>query len=348
MPLSDVKAPKQAWNRPKNIKRILRPLLYCLKFTGLLHTVDVSQDSDPKDVPKPKRCCSVYKVYAIIVILILWYKFGFSLLSFRDATRFDGFVCNEIITSTWFFQVAGIAVNNYLKCNLWSDLFKKWDKISDDLKIDTEKTMKKCVITCHVWLICAFSFTTIGFILNPTLQSPIPGTSYDVAVVFRVVFVITYFYFVTTWYLLTSIFAIIAFGAYRVYQHYNKKLKDALVGNGKFVGEIEKYRLQHYTLTRFLGTADRMLSAYVFFTIGTIIPLIIITLYFVVFQTIDTFSYIATWWSVSLSMVQLTVVFIGGGLVNHVMSVFLNQLTSNPIGFTALGLFTIDRSTIIT
>lgn len=330
MPLGDVKPPKEAWSRPKNIKQILRPLLYCLKFTGLLHTVDVLRDGDPSDKPKPKRCCSVYKAYAILIILILWYNFGFSLLSFRDATRFDGFVCNEIITSTWFFQVAGIAVNNYLKCHVWNDLFKQWDKMSEDLKIDMEKTMKRSVITvtvCYgVWLICAFAFTTIGFVLNPALQSPIPGTGYDVAVVFRVVFIITYFYFVTTWYLLTSVFAIMAFGAYRVYQNYDKKLKDAFVGNGKFVGEIEKFRLQHDKLTRFLGTADGMLSAYVFFTIGTIIPLIIITLYFVVFQTIDTFSYIATWWSVSLSMVQLTVVFIGGGLVNHVVSFIHSQL----------------------
>lgn len=86
---------------------------------------------------------------------------------------------------------------------------------------------------------------------------------------------------------------------------------------------MERYRLLHVKLVELLRIADDMFSMYVLVTIATIIPLIIFTLYFVLFETVDTFSYAATWWSVGLSVIQIVFVFMAGGVVNHEVSIYI-------------------------
>ncbi|OWF49244.1 hypothetical protein KP79_PYT05061 [Mizuhopecten yessoensis] len=361
------------------LKDSLGPILWILRLTGLLYGVTLSSPCRKQSVTEmlSRRCCSPCLLYGIFVVCLLWGNLALSLWSFNGMTSFDGFVCNQIITSTWFFQVACTALCNIWLSKHWNTIFTTWDKhvISLDprLAVGDRRSAIVAAVLYVVWLLVEFGFVGIGAYLMEGGGIGSGGSFTDqhhFNMFFQFLFVLIFFYFISAWYSMTAVFGILAFGLYRAFRAFFKRLQENFV-DGKFKGDVEQLRQKHGNLIRLLGIIDGLVSTYILLVVGTIIPLIIFTLYFVLFETIDTFSYMATWWSVSLSLIQIMLVFIGGGLVNHMahypaeslygidlscrtseechqITVFLNQLTSHPIGFTAFGLFTIDRPTIIT
>ncbi|XP_033735172.1 uncharacterized protein LOC117323814 [Pecten maximus] len=360
------------------LKDSLTPILWIMKVTGLLRGVTLKRpcQKQSSDV-SAGRCCSPSLVYGVFVVCLLWCNVALSLWSFRDMTSFDGVVCNQIITSTWFFQVASTALGNIWLSKRWNRIFTAWDKHVKSLDPRLAMSDRRCAVVGAVlyvvWLLAEFGFVGIGAYLLGGGGIGSGGSFTDhhhFNVFFQFLFVLIFFYFISAWYLMTAVFSILAIGLYRAFKAFSKRFEENFV-DGIFKGDVEQLRQKHGSLVRLLGMVDGMVSVYIMLIVGTIIPLIIFTLYFVLFESIDTFSYMATWWSVSLSVIQIMLVFIGGGLVNymahypvealydidlgcrtseecHQITIFLNQLTSHPIGFTAFGLFTIDRPTIIT
>ncbi|KAK3092116.1 hypothetical protein FSP39_025348 [Pinctada imbricata] len=371
---------KSAWMEEKGLKGTIKPLLWCLKATGLLHDVELRTrrnddvEGESVGIEEAKRSrCSWYLSYSIFVTLLLWGNFGNSLTVFKGATSFDGLVCNQIITSTWFLQVALFALNNNIGCRHWYGVFQKWDILAKNLEFEKDKSMRRCAVFTSVlyvtWIITSLLFTSIGSLFISGNFAVFSGEASGIII--WIVFLVIYFFFSSAWFLLTASFTVTSFAVYVAFRKFNKRFNEAISADGKFTGDIEENRHQHEELVQLLRKADDIFSLYILVAIGTIIPLIIFTLYFVLFESVDLYSYVATWWSVSLSMIQITVVFVSGGIVNHVahgplgtiytidlramaieqsqqLSVFLTQLTSAPIGFTAFGLFTIDKPTIIT
>ncbi|XP_061181144.1 gustatory and pheromone receptor 39a-like [Saccostrea echinata] len=373
---------RSAWTfeEDRGLKWSFRSLLWVLKLAGLLHGVktketksDEGHENEESPTTKSKRKCSFWLVYDIVVFLILLGNFGSSLATFKNATSLDGMVCNEIITCTWFLQAACYALNNIIGCRNWNAFFEKWDALSRSLGFKHLKTPRRISIaTCILytcWLLASFGFMGIGMYFISSSGPPPPQDA--ASIIIKIVQMIIYYYFVSVWFLLTAMFVIACYIIYIAFRHFKKKFVGTITSDGKFNGDIENFRLQHMKLLDMLYTADDIFSMYVLVTIATIIPLIIFTLYFVLFKTVNTFAYAATWWSVGLSFIQIICVFMAGGVVNHEahavlssiytidlrnmspgesvqMTTFLTQLTSNPIGFTAFGLFTIDKPTIIT
>ena len=325
----DVK--KTAWMERKGLVDVFKPVLRCLHATGLLHGVDyrkttknISDEDSEKEVSGNCSRWSFSLVYSIVVTLLLATNFGNYLRVFKDVTSFNGVVCNQIITSTWFLQVTLFALNNNINCRHWNHVFKKWDDLARHLGLENNKSVPRCVLLVTIlyflWLIGSMLFMSLGSLLL-TGQSLIFTTGDIENIVIWFVYLILYFFFTSSWYLLTASFAVMCFAQFTAFRKFNRKFNDAISGDGKFHEELEDYRLLHEGLMGLLRCADDIFSVYILVAIGTIIPLIIFTLYFVLFESVDTYSYVATWWSVGLSLIQITVVFIGGGAVNHVVSV---------------------------
>lgn len=322
------------WMEEKDhgLRQAFRPLLWVLKSTGLLYGVNIQQkpggyqgenDEQPTTSGKERKC-SFWLFYDIVVFLILLGNFVNSLTTFKSATSFDGNVCNEIITATWFLQAACYALNNIIGCRNWNLFFEKWDELSKSIGFRHIKTPRKisiatCILYCF-WLVASFGFMGIG-IYFITSSGPSPSDD-AVSIIVRIVQLTIYFYFVSAWFLLTAMFVVACYVIYIAFRHFKKKFTGAISGDGKFHGDMERYRLLHVKLVELLRIADDIFSMYVLVTIATIIPLIIFTLYFVLFETVDTFSYAATWWSVGLSVIQIVFVFMAGGVVNHEVSIY--------------------------
>ena len=326
------KSLRQGWmeEEVRGLRRSFRPLLWVLKLAGLLYGVKLKQNpvgdrresGDQQTTNVKESKCSFWLFYDIAVFLILLGNFVNSLTIFQTATAFDGNVCNEIITATWFLQVACYALNNIVSCKNWNLFFQRWDELASSLGFKDSKTpWRISVATCILyvlWLLASFGFMGIGIYF--IIDSGPPPPSDAVSVIVRIVQLIIYFYFVSAWFLLTAMFVIACYVIYIAFRHFKKKFLGAISIEGKFNGDMERFRLLHMKLIELLHTADDIFSMYLLVTIATIIPLIIFTLYFVLFETVDTFSYAATWWSVGLSLIQIIFVFIAGGVVNHEVS----------------------------
>lgn len=310
------------------LKDSMKPIMWCLKLTGLLHSIPLKGPCQRKNLMAmlSKVCYSPGLLYAIFVVLLLWCNVGLSLMPFQNVTTFDGAACNQIITSTWFLQVACTALANTILCRRWRKIFPAWDKnvntLDPRLQIGIRRSAIVAVVFYVVWLFAEFGFVGLGAYLLGGGGLAAGGSLTDNKAFngfFQFLFILIFFYFVSTWYLMTAAFSILAVGLFRAFQRFQKRLEENFV-DGKFKGDIEQLRQKHGGLVRLLGTIDDMFSVYIMMIVGTIIPLIIFTLYFVLFETIDMFSYVATWWSISLSVFQIMVVFFGGGIVNHMVS----------------------------
>ena len=337
LPIGDIR--KTAWMERKGLQGLLKPLLWCLKVTGLLHGIELRKpkpkENDPEEEPnihvvENRRRCSIYLAYSVSVNILLLANFGNSLTVFKGATSFNGHVCNQIITATWFLQVLLFALNNITGCRYWELVFKKWDAQAKMLDIEKDKNIRRGAVIASVvyvsWIIASMLFTSIGALFI-TDQVAVFTNGEAGGVTIFLVFLVVYFYFASVWYLLTASFVVTCFAIYTVFRRFNRKFNNAISADGKFNGDLEEYRLQHEDLLQLLRTADDIFSMYILVAIATIIPLIIFTLYFVLFKSVDLYSYVATWWSVSLSLIQITVVFIAGGVVNHVVSIHATNLS---------------------
>ncbi|VDI19803.1 Hypothetical predicted protein [Mytilus galloprovincialis] len=373
-----------AWVNQHSFSQSIKPLLWCLKIAGLLPGIPLlgggNTDSDNNEISPARvriRSCSgrVYTVYSIVVILILWYNLALSLTAFVSVTQFNGIVCNQIITSMWFLQIAYCAVCNFFVCKHLKVFCVQFDDVAKSINFTNYYFIRKCAIGATVlyvvWMLIAFTFTGLGsyFLAAGNVGGPFGEVSFGVGIIVRIAFLVTYFYFTSTWYLIVASFFVVSLVLTKKFRHFNRSFKKCFE-DGKFKGDIETTRMQHEHMSRLLFQADKVFSMYVMSSIGTVIPLIIFTLYFLLFESIDVFSFIATLWSACLSIIQMMVVFLGGGFVNHEahaalehvygidmnvmgpvhchqLNVFLSKLTANQIGFTAFGLFTIDKPTII-
>lgn len=317
---SDILPSNMAWMNQTSFYQALKPLFWCMKIVGLLNGVPLLGKEN--DTNTTKSCAGrIYTIYAVLVILILWFNLALALSTFIGVSEFNGIVCNQIITSMWFFQIAHCSVCNFFLSKHLKGLCEQFDRVAKSINFDNYGYIRKCGICATIlfvmWICIAFTFTALGtYFASGSTAGPFGNVSPAVAILMRIIFLIIYFYFTSTWYLIISSFFVVCLVLTKTYKHFNKNFKKCFK-NGRFIGDIEKSRKQHEQLCRVLAQADKVFSMYVMSSIGTVIPLIIFTLYFVLFESVDTFSFIATWWSACLSMIQILIIFLGGGVVNH-------------------------------
>ncbi|XP_046576986.1 putative gustatory receptor 28b [Haliotis rubra] len=346
-------------------KEKLKVFLTCLSLTGFLYYKPKRDERRTKDL--------LCQIYCSMTLLIMWINFCFSTVYFKDATVFDGALCNIIVSTVWFFQAACFATNNFFRCHLVEDFLQDLDSYLSEVSLNMYRSLKNVSLSLSVsyiiWLVCAFTFGGMSNLF--VSDSPFPDTGFEAFVILKIFLAIVYFYFVSSWYLLMSLFVLLSYILYRSFADLNTRISNVVDQEGCCHGDLERFRLQHHKICLLLDKANTIFSVYVLITIGTVIPLIVFTLYFVIFESIEIYKFYAVWWSVSLAVLQLSVVFMSGALVNHYAHaslwqifgvdlhrftpeqsqqacMFVSQLTSHPIGYTAMGLFVIDKPTIIT
>ncbi|XP_060562665.1 uncharacterized protein LOC132722231 [Ruditapes philippinarum] len=325
----------------------MKYFLWCLKFTGLHQRCW----SGTKERLLFRRLSNIYRGFVPVLLI---FNFIFSLGEFINVKGFDGALLNSLISSIWFMQVALFSLNNAIRAWRWQRFYKRWNEYENEYKTDSKRFNRKLsilVVICYIfWVLIAAAFMGVG------MSSPRPPSGFilyvpeELVLPITIFIIVAYFFFISTWFLLTSQFAIICITICRLLQELYKTIKSYFENPEKFSEDIESFRQRHDKICVMILRADDILSTFIMTTVASTIPIIVLTLYFVIFVTdgVHTFSYAATWWSISLSTLQLTVVFLLGGAVNFMLNVFLNRLTSQPIGLTACGLFVLDKPTIVT
>lgn len=293
-----------------------KPFLFCLKITGLHHLCWPAQEGR-----KFGRQLSVF--YRGFVPALLFTNFVFSLGEFTTVHEFDGALLNSLISSVWFLQVTFFSMNNVMRCWRWERFYKNWNDYIEAYKIDctvnTRKMAILAVCSYFVWLIVASAFMVVSI---GTRKPPSGFMVYipdGFAPLILAILIVAYFFFVSTWFLLTSHFAVICVALCRLFENMYQTIKRCFENRETFTEKVERFRQQHDKICIMIFLADDILSMFIMVTVATTIPLIVLTLYFVIFVTDDvhTFSYVATWWSITLSTVQLAIVFLFGGAVNY-------------------------------
>lgn len=315
------------------LKFEIKPFLLCLKFAGL-HHFSFSDDGRRKCF---RKIAFVYRVFVPCVLIV---NFIISLGEFTNVQGFDSTLLNNLISSIWFMQVTLFSVNNTIRCWRWDRFYKKWDNYNETYKTDyknkNKKTATTAVICYIIWLLVAAAFMAVS------MSSPRPPSGFLVYLPEELIFLMTsfivvaYFFFVSTWFLLTSQFAIVSISLCRLLEDLYQKIKRCFENREKISEQIEGFRQQHDIICVMILLADDILAMFIMVTVASTIPLIVLTLYFVIFVTdeVEMFSYVATWWSISLSTLQLAIVFLFGGAVNY--------MVSNTIGSTCIQFF-LDR-----
>lgn len=141
------------------------------------------------------------------------------------------------------------------------------------------------------------------------------------AVCIIVIIIIAYFFLVSTWFLLTSQYVLVCVCVYTLLKSLFHNIRRCVDESNRPKDIVEKFRRQHEQICRTVKYADDILSVFIMVAVFTTIPLIVLTLYFVLFvsDATATFSYAATWWSICLSTLQLVIVFSFGGAVNYMV-----------------------------
>ena len=302
---------------PHKLVKCLKPFLICLKITGL-HQFNWRKDEHETVSFRTKECLG--HLYMGVVPFLLLVNFVISLGQFSSFTTFDGPFLNNVISSTWFLQVTCFSLNNLKRISHWKTVYEAWDKYAERYNVDTWRLTRRLSIAFTLMYIVWFILAT-GFLVWST-SSPAPPTGLmalvpaQVATMFIAFVFIAYFFFISTWFLLTAQYTLISILICRALELHYRGIKAAKVEN--VLENIEFHRQQHDKLCSLINVADGIVSTFVLVTMFTTIPLIVLTLYFVLFVTVETtsFSYVATWWSISLSTIQLAIIFIAGGAVN--------------------------------
>ncbi|XP_013393155.2 uncharacterized protein LOC106160930 [Lingula anatina] len=173
-----------------------------------------------------------------------------------------------------------------------------------------------------------------------------------------------------------ALFVCVCYVHYCSFREFNAEFKEAVKHSIKSerLIDLETYRRKHQKICRLMEISDDLFSAFVAFTLvfstGLLCLLIYILIYHFSAVTSSVINIIAFTIWISQFILQLTLISMGA-FVNHQahsplselhdiqldpfkidqlipFQMFLNKLSVNPIGFSALGLFTIDKPTILT
>ncbi|WAQ96831.1 hypothetical protein MAR_029521 [Mya arenaria] len=352
------------------IQASFRSFLTCMKITGL-HHLKRRKTNGGKIW---KRLAWMYRLFVPGVLLA---NFVFSMGEFRSITSFDAYSLDHMIASISFLQVTLFSLNNIIRGRRWDRFYKAWDEYTEVNKIETSRWIRKFSLAVmwgyFIWIATAAGFLALNM-SNPRQPSGfaelLPDSLMSPVMVFTS---IAYFFCASTSFLLTAQFILTCTAICRVLHVLYRAMCISIEHDDTLKEKMEMFRQQHEKCCRIISLADDVLSVFTLVTVFTTIPLIVITLYFVLFDKseVETLAYAATCWSITLSVLQLTVIFLFGGAVNYMahrpatllygldlnrtaqlsvqqLGVFLTRLTSQPIGMTAFGLFVLDKPTIFT
>ena len=319
----------QTENAARTLEECLKPFLCCLKITGLHFLNWKPEDSFSFRVKE-----HIGQLYMWVVPLLLFVNFVISMGQFTSFSGFDGPFLNSVISSTWFLQVTLFSLNNLKRNQRWKNVYETWDKYAEKYNVDSWSQARRMSILLCVLYIVWFILAT-GFLVWST-SSPAPPSGLlsqlpaSVITMFTGIIFTAYFFFISTWFLLTAQYTMISVLICRALNLHHNELKTGT--KETVIEKIEEHRQQHDKVCSLINAADDIVSPFVLVTMFTTIPLIVLTLYFVLFISVDStsFSYVATWWSISLSTIQLAVIFIAGGAVNFSVRILHIYISSLP------------------
>ncbi|CAD5120119.1 DgyrCDS8696 [Dimorphilus gyrociliatus] len=156
-------------------------------------------------------------------------------------------------------------------------------------------------------------------------------------------------------------------------EKFAKEFEDLVDDEGKFIGDLEIYRNRHIELCKLVESLDRVVSFITSSSFLSHITLLCIILYNVIYHKLNTeFTSLQLFWIFSIIIHMLTIGYHGGNIyvwahhpIKSMLSLslvydgvdndkllqinmFMNKLTGTTIGVSAMGMFVVDPSALVT
>ncbi|KAK7496427.1 hypothetical protein BaRGS_00012349 [Batillaria attramentaria] len=207
-----------------NLQHQLRPLLFCLQLTGLLraradtrvtHGGDARATCDTHDVLLHVQCA--------VTLLLLWLNLAVVLAGLSDVKGFDGVLCNQLVTTVWFLQVALAATHHFRQSPRLLTLLRDFSLHAANTQLKLGPGMRHLavvmVLAYLLWLGCAFTFGAVSSLF--TALPPVFGSPGEVGRVFaHVLLVLLYLCFCSAWFLLTALYLTLSYLVVRAFRHH--------------------------------------------------------------------------------------------------------------------------------
>lgn len=364
--------------RENTMTDCLRPLLTSMRLFGLYF---VRQSEGSGDEKSSK--CNAWMIYGIFVVSLLWLNVARMLSVFTSDDTFGMILLTKLLCVIWMIQCAVSQTSFYATCHLGTlqKLFMKM-KLSDGCAFYLRRIV--IVYTISTWSVIAicsafffygifFTGGFMDFMLAPIATHAPVSNLLEIP---RTVLYILSFYLLAAHmfphamtYLLATL---LSYQFKRVDEDLNRCLDSQ---NGQVAdADIEVIRKKHQEISRSVRQIDDCLmfsnaSAFCCQLCGFIILLYTLIFYHSLMDDPVMITVNVFWMALMTAGLAFTTA--GGIRINHYahaiservhdinlmnlpaetigkVNVFLSRLTGDPIGFTVLGIFVIDKNAILT
>ncbi|XP_067655977.1 gustatory receptor 5a for trehalose-like [Haliotis asinina] len=351
----------------------LRPLFWSLKLTGLFF--------HRRETSAGKFIVSKWVVLCAAVCAVTLGNSLRSLFVFKRGEPFDEVLFFKVQLCIWsvegFAKTTVMFVASYKK-ELLPLFFKLWREICKDKKPDKflKFVMRNAIMISWNFSIVNTIGVAVTFFFVPDLEdlflnATLPGAAHaDVKLPYKIMMIVLVYFASSVAVSSVTLLVVLSVAVTREFFVVNKDLSSQISSDGKFTAGLEDYRLRHQGLCRVVDVLDDIFMIMIAFILISNIPLCCVILYNLIY-TSRHFSILLLnlFWLFFLTF-HMTVVAVICAYINmgaHAplsiiynikaeflkerpleLTMFLNRLTGNDIGLSALKMFVINRPAILT
>ena len=306
----------------------LKPLLICMKIMGLYYE-------------KPKNLNDKYsgiqfhisKIYSTTIVLILGLNCLRLLTMFDASEGFKPVTFSKATIIAWTLTCFCGAISCHragTMVNGLPEFFRQWSVLHEGVCMISLKKIRRCVILytvlCFLFAIKCTAFTIYGFFYTEYFNaflSPMPLDNPYIDV-FKYFACAIQFLFCCAWSFSAALDYVICRVVYREFIFVNKLLSDQVNGRLQCKASFEQCRQVHQGVCRLVELADEVFSFYH----AAIFVLNIVTCCLILYNMLwdpmvadDVVVCLTHVFWFTLSLANITVISVAGGLVNHAVSI---------------------------
>jgi len=272
------------------------------------------------------------KIYATVVLLVMWVQFFrmFSAFTREDTSTIA--IISKLLYVNYTLKCA-LMFTSYYRASYGGALRKSLNEIQIILEHDMSFRKRVLIYTVLAWIVTivntSFMICMVLYPSTPSLDSllapintQITNFSSTTILVVQIIFITFNVYMNASWVFagaasstITSMFA-------TLFLDINARVKLAIGADGRFEGDLERFRQQHQHVSRLIDESDKYISLYMGSTVVCNIATFVMVLYSLIFDQLKNtlICVILAFWIVA-SALHLTITAFGAVKVNNAVSI---------------------------